>query len=175
MYRDLDAIPVLAPAGAIVPMYRSGDSNDLSLDQPLEVHLWRGNGNYDLYEDDGATMAYQDGKFCVTNFRLEEDGTTLRLTVTPPQNSQGLLPEQRQMYLKFRDVAAEEICISVGSEPVTVELTDVKPLVNESKEELRSGILTRVQADNQWKSSRFKGKLPQFVADALAELDTMEY
>ena len=30
MYRDLDTIPVLAPAGAIVPMYRNADTNDLS-------------------------------------------------------------------------------------------------------------------------------------------------
>ena len=175
LYRDMDAIPVLAPAGAIVPMYRNADSNDLSLDQPLEIHLWRGNGSYELYEDDGETTAYQQGAFAVTTFRLEETGNTLRLTITPPADSKGLLPENRQMYLKFRDVAAEEICVTVGSEPVVVELVDAKPLTNEPKEELRSAILTRVQADNQWKSSRFKGKLPQFVADALAELDAMEY
>ena len=51
----------------------------------------------------------------------------------------------------------------------------MKPLANEDKEELRSGILTRVQGENQWKSARFKGQLPQFVADALAELDEMVY
>ena len=175
MYRDMDAIPVLAPAGAIVPMYRSGESNDLSLAQPLEIHLWRGSGRYELYEDDGATMDYEKGISAVTLFLLEEDGDTLRLTITPPADSHGLLPERRQMYLKFRDVAAEEICITVGNEPVVVALTDAKPLVNEPKEELRSGILTRVQGDNQWKSRHFKQKLPQFVADALAELDAMEY
>ena len=175
MYRDMDSIPVLAPAGAIVPMYRNADSNDLSLAQPLEIHLWRGNGHYELYEDDGETMDYQNGKSAVTTLDLEEKGGSLKLTITPPADSFGLLPENRQMFLKFRDVAAEEICVSVGSEPVVVELTDIKPLTNESQDEIRSAILTRVQGDNQWKSSRFKGKLPQFVADALAELDAMEY
>ena len=104
MYRDMDAIPVLAPAGAIVPMYRNADTNDLSLAQPLEIHLWRGNGTYELYEDDGETIAYQQGKRCVTTFRLEEEGATLRLTITPPADSFGLLPEKRQMFLKFRDI-----------------------------------------------------------------------
>ena len=131
--------------------------------------------DYELYEDDGETFDYQEGKSCVTTFCLEEDGEKLRLTVTPPADSHGLLPEKRQIWLKFRDVAAEEICVTVGSQPVVVGLTDVVPLTNEPREELRSAILTRVQADNQWKSSHFKRKLPQFVADALAELDTMEY
>ena len=156
-------------------MYRNADTNDLSLAQPLEIHLWRGNGCYELYEDDGETMEYQKGNCCVTAFRLEEEGSTLRLTITPPRDSRGLLPERRQMYLKFRDVAAEEICVSVGSEPVVVELTDVAPLANEPKEELKSVLLTRVQGDNQWKTSHFKRKLPQFVRDALDELDAMEY
>lgn len=173
LYRDLDAIPVLAPAGAIIPMYRNADSNDLSLAQPLEVHLWRGNGSYELYEDDGETMAYREGASCVTAFRLEDLGDTLRLTVTPPADSHGLLPEQRQLFLKFRDVAAEEICVTLGSEPVTVEVPNAAR-IPEDKAELRSAILTRVQGDNVWKSKNFKTKLPGFVTDALAELDAME-
>ena len=79
------------------------------------------------------------------------------------------------MFLKFRDVATEEIAITVGNEPVVVELTDTVPLKNESREELIFTILTRVQGDNQWKTSHFKKKLPQFVRDALDELDAMEY
>ena len=71
-------------------------------------------------------------------------------------------------------MAAEEICVTVGSEPITVEVPNV-PLQQEPKEELQSAILTRVQADNVWKSKNFKTKLPQFVRDALAELDAMEY
>ena len=100
MYRDMDSIPVLAGEGAIVPMYRSTDTNDLSLNQPLEIHIWRGNGSFRLYEDDGQTMAYQQGVYAITQFCLEEKGNALRLTITPPQDSHGLLPAQRQMYLK---------------------------------------------------------------------------
>jgi hypothetical protein len=55
-----------------------------------------------------------------------------------------------------------------------VEVPNV-PVKQEPKEELQSAILTRVQADNTWKSRNFKTKLPPFVRDALAELDEMEY
>ena len=172
MYRDLDSIPVLAPAGAIIPMYRDGNSNNLSLDQPLEIHLWRGNGRFELYEDDGETMDYAQGKFAVTTFVLEEQGDQLRLTVTPG-DAKGILPEKRTMYLKFRDVPVEDIAVTVADQPVTVTLKHVRGTKNESREDLKSAILTRIQAGNQWKSVNFSKKLPGFVRDALEELDAM--
>ncbi len=173
MYRDLDTIPVLAPAGAIVPMYRNDRTNDLSLDQPLEVHIWRGNGHYELYEDDGETNAYKDGKFAITTFDLTEQGNTLRLTVTP-DDKHNILPSEREIYLVFRDVQTEEIKITLSGEPVTVELENVVPTENESDEELRSTILTRVQGSNDRKTKLFGKRMPKFVASALAELDALK-
>ena len=173
MYRDLDSIPVLAPEGAIVPMYRDADTNNLSLDQPLEIHLWRGNGEYELYEDDGETMAYKDGKFAKTRFAIEEQGDTLTLTVTPPEDSKGLLPEERKIHLIFRDVKSAEVPVeyaskslpehrgielevTVGREPITVKLTHVIPTENPSFKEYREQILTRTQGKNDLKSILFK-------------------
>ena len=175
LYRDLDSIPVLAREGAIVPMYRNGSTNDLSLDQPLEIHIWRGNGHFELYEDDGETKAYQDGACAVTFFRLEETDRCLRLTVTPPADAKGLLPKQRHFHLLFRDIQSEPMCITVENEPITIELTDVTPLQNESAEELKSILLTRVQGENDWKSLQFKKAYPKFVADAFRELEALWY
>lgn len=188
MYRDLDSIPVLAGKGAIVPMYRCGDTNDLSLEQPLEIHLWRGNGSYELYEDDGETDAYKAGIQAITRFEIREDKYAVTLTVTPPEDSFGLLPERRILYLKFRDIDqadmtvngeavdfSMDIGIEVANTPVKVELRNVCVARNESKEELRMALLTRVQGSNSWKANKFTGKkpMPQFVQDALDELDGM--
>ena len=85
LHRDLDAIPVLAKTGTILPMYRSADSNDLSLDQAMDIHVWRGNGTYCLYEDDGETFAYQQGHFLKTHMTIAEDENTLRFTLHEPQ------------------------------------------------------------------------------------------
>ena len=188
MFRDLDSIPVLAPEGAIIPMYRNADSNDLSLDQPLEIHLWRGNGEYELYEDDGETMAYQNGAFVKTRFELVEDGKDLTLTITPGEDPAGLLPPERKMYLCFRDVKSAivpsgcnyknaedglgiELEAIVGREPVTVKLTSVVPTENENFEEHKNAILTRFQGANYIKSFIFKNKLPAKVWNAIEEID----
>ncbi len=175
LYRDLDSIPVLAKEGSIVPMYCSGDSNDLSLAQPLEIHLWRGNGQFDLYEDDGETLAYQRGAFAMTRFELQEQGDTLRLSITPPKDSHDLLPAQRQMVLRFRDAEAEPVTVTVGNEPVVIELPNLRPRQNEPLQELKTNLLTRVQARNGWKNRRFKKSYPRFIREALSELDALWY
>lgn len=186
-YRDLNSIPVLAGEGSIVSMYRNGESNDLSLSQPLEIHIWRGKGSFDLYEDDGETDAYRKGISVITAFRMEETASGLRLCIVPPEDSHGLLPETRLMYLKFRDVSGadvsvdgeavsfeSEICVSVGNCPVTVELKKLQEMKNPSREELQSSLLTRVQGSNDWKSAMFrKDRIPGFVREALKELDAL--
>ena len=120
-------------------------------------------------------MAYQNGIYSITSFHLEETERTLRLTITPPADSKGLLPQKRTFILLFRDLQIEEQVITVANEPVTIELSDIVPRQNEPKEELTSMLLTRVQADNDWKNLNFKNKYPKFVAEALAELDTLWY
>jgi alpha-glucosidase (family GH31 glycosyl hydrolase) len=186
MYRDLDAIPVLAAAGAIVPMYHSADTNDLSLEQPLDIHVWHGSGSFDLYEDDGETNSYQNGDYAITNFTAETDDDKLVFTVTPAQKP---MVENRTMHLRFRDIAQadcwvngepvpfeESIPLQVGSQPVNVRLENVVLQKNQEISEFRTDILTRVQASNSWKSARFSGKraLPAFLRKALSEADAFE-
>jgi alpha-glucosidase (family GH31 glycosyl hydrolase) len=175
MHRDLDSIPVLAKEGTILPMYRSGDSNNLSLQQDLEIHIWRGNGSFELYEDDGETTAFEKGIYAITKFTLEETGSTLRLTITPPADSHGLLPRQRNMYIRFRDVMQEEMCITLANQPIVIDLQNVRHQKNAPVTELRNAILTRVQGKNLWKQRHFQKKLPDFLKKPFAELDCLWY
>ena len=175
MYRDLDSIPVLAPEGAIIPMYRNNQTNSLSLGQPLEVHIYRGNGSYELYEDDGVTNGYKDGICAKTHFLLEESEGSLRLTVTPPEDSKGLLPVEREVYVRFCDIIQDDVLLKVGSKPITIEISNPVPTTNESRQELKNSILTRVQGSNDWKNRCFGKKLPDFVKNSLSEIDMLKY
>ena len=171
MYRDLDSIPVLAPEGAIVPMYRNESTNDLSLEQPLEIHIWRGNGSYELYEDDGETKAYQSGEYVITKFELEETENALRLTITPPNDSLGLLPKEREFLIKLCDIEADDIRVVLGTEKVEIVIEMPVHKKNQNVDEFKNAIFTRVQKSNSWKNRNFKNRLPKFVSDALNEYD----
>ena len=174
MYRDLDSIPVLAPAGAIIPMYRNDRTNDLSNSQPLEVHIWRGEGHYELYEDDGETNAYKNGEFVITKFDLTERDGSLILTIIPPSDTKGIIPTEREIFIKFRDIIHTEEKIVLKNEPITLEIQNIIPTENESESELRSMVLTRVQGNNDKKSISFKKKLPGYVEDVLSEFEALK-
>ena len=175
MYRDIDSIPVLAPAGAIVPMYKNDSTNDLSLSQSLEINVWSGNGRFELYEDDGESKDYKTGKYVITKFDLTENNGKLSLTITPPADNKGLIPEEREVYIKFRDIEQDEIRVILSNEPTTIEVDNARLTKNESKDELKSQILTRVQGSNVKKTMRFNKKLPGYVHNALSEIEALIY
>ena len=189
MHRDLDSIPVLAKEGAIVPMYRSGENNDLSLDQPLDIHIWRGNGEFVLYEDDGETNRKNH---LITRMQLAEEGDRLRFSILGGEGDLSLVPIQRSVTLVFRDVQNARVLIDGKQIPfrkegialtvyaargATVTLENVKAAANRPKEELRTNLLTRVQGEVIWKNAVFSNekKMPKFLQDALEELDTLIY
>jgi alpha-glucosidase (family GH31 glycosyl hydrolase) len=189
MFRDLDTIPVLAREGAIVPMYRNAESNDLSLDQPLEIHIWRGNGAFELYEDDGET---QRENSLITRLEVEETENSLIFRIRGAEGDLSLVPQKRQMRLRFRDVESAELlvngqpmdyrtdgidlCVDTR-EGATIRLDRISVLRNVPKEQLKTGLLTRIQGEIIWKNAVLTNekKMPKAVREALAELDTLEY
>ena len=189
MHRDLDSIPVLAKEGAIVPMYHNADTNNLSLEQPLDIHIWRGNGHFELYEDDGETNA---AAYAITPMTVTEEGNTLRFVIGAARGDRVILPEKRCMNLVFRDVLAAKVCINGQEVPFrrqgipldtnpgreyVVELTEISHAENPPKAQLRTDLLTRVQGEVIWKNAVLNSekKLPKFVREALIELDALKY
>ena len=180
LYRDLDSIPVLAPAGAIVPMYESGETNNLSMQQPLEINVWRGNGRFELYEDDGETNAYQNGSYAITTFEVSEDSCGIHFTIHAPVGDTSILPEERQFIIRFRDLRDENggevvVPVTFTGTKLQLHLSDLKPAGNLPLQELKTDLLTRVQGSNQWKSMVFSKRMPGFVQDALNELTHLLY
>ena len=189
MFRDLDAIPVLAREGAIVPLYRHGETNDLSNEQPLEIHIWRGSGSFTMFEDDGETKCE---KHALTPMTVSEEGCSLRFVLGPAEGNPEILPRQREFTLIFRDVAAASATVNGEAVPydprgipvsvspdreVVVELSQVEATVNPPMQQLRTDLLTRVQGEILWKNTVFRDekKMPKVLREALNELNSLLY
>lgn len=197
MFRDLDEMPVLAPAGAIVPMYRDGKTNDLTLSQPMDIHVWRGNNRFTLYEDDGETMNYQAGASVTTTMEIEETDDLIRFTFGAPVGDISLLPGSRVIRICFRDIKDAKIfcngtplssltkgCVTVsidGCQKAVIELRNWTPTANRPTQDLTADLLTRVQGSNLWKATKFptkqnperKKNLPKEILLALEEFDSL--
>ena len=69
VYGLLEDIPVFARAGAIIPLGPEVSWGGVDIPTELHVHVFAGaDGRFELFEDDGETIAYQDGDYCLTEF-----------------------------------------------------------------------------------------------------------
>lgn len=101
MWRDLDSIPVLAKAGSIVPL-QSEDEISSRTDNPthLELCIFAGaDGSFTMYEDDGISMDYEEGKCVTTEYSIDRKRGTF--TIGAAKGDLDLIPAERRYTLKF--------------------------------------------------------------------------
>jgi alpha-glucosidase (family GH31 glycosyl hydrolase) len=102
LFADLGHIPVFARAGAIVPL--AAESGDFGTAKPIELQLVIFPGadhSFQLYEDDGETLAYQDGHFAITQFNQTWAGQHMELKIAPVQGDISQIPAERTYLFRF--------------------------------------------------------------------------
>ena len=114
MYRDIENIPVLAKAGAIIPMSANDRTNDCTNPVDMELLIYRGNNIFKLYEDDGESLSYQNGAFCKTPFTVKEDGSSVYFTIDKGEGDVSVVPAKRNYKLFFKDIVNAEIAVKVN-------------------------------------------------------------
>ena len=122
IYGRLADIPLFARAGAIVPM--SGDMlSPVHNPDKLNIHIFPGaNHQFTLYEDDGASTAYQNGHACHTTFAQAWNDNRLTFTIKQPSGDTSLLPAQRHYTLLLHGLQqAVSIQATINGQPVSVQ------------------------------------------------------
>lgn len=95
MYRDLSSIPILAKAGAVVPMTEEIFGED-AIKNPsgITVKVYPGaDGSFRMYEDDNESQKYMEGDCVVTEFVW--NWAEKKFTVSSVQGNRALIPECR--------------------------------------------------------------------------------
>ncbi len=102
MHRSLESIPVFAKAGGILPMAEEKTIGcDVSNPAALEVCVFVGaDGSFELYEDDGVTEAYREGKSAITRFAVHW-GEEKSFVIEPVHGCTELVPAQREYSISF--------------------------------------------------------------------------
>ena len=156
MYRSIDQIPVLAKAGAILPMTDEIRAIDTEKNpEELTVRVYPGADNsFTLYEDDNITEGYRQGICAVTEMNLNWQEKTF--TIKPSAGDLTLLPEQRTWKIELHKVTAEEAvvlvnqteqkdCCTHNGTTLTITLADIRP---EDTIEIRLPKNTQVAANS---------------------------
>ncbi|MEW6493885.1 MAG: glycoside hydrolase family 31 protein [Cyanobacteriota bacterium] len=73
-HAPLEQMPLYVRAGSIIPMAPVMQYVDERPLDPLTLRVWKGTGEFTLYEDDGHTFEYKTGVFCTTTYRVRSQG-----------------------------------------------------------------------------------------------------
>jgi alpha-glucosidase (family GH31 glycosyl hydrolase) len=127
VYGRLDQIPVFATGGAIVPLAPRTGWGSTGNPATLEIHIFPTQSNrFELYEDDGETIAYQHGHYCLTAFELHVHDRGVEFLIAPGQGDGSVVPQQRTYHLIFQRVTppAEVVLKVNGAAQAVVALYD---------------------------------------------------
>ena len=105
LYRNLDFIPVLVPAGTVIPM--AADYTNSCIENPgeLEVLVVHGaDGSFSLYEDDCSETTDMDPVITKFEYKI---GETSIFTMEREEDTRGVIPEERIYRVMIRGVGEE--------------------------------------------------------------------
>jgi alpha-glucosidase (family GH31 glycosyl hydrolase) len=111
MYRPLDQMPVLAKAGAIIPLQKEETVNSHT-DNPkdLELCVFAGaNGEFVMYEDDGISLDYEDNKWAKTTYSFRWENHRKELVIHPAMGELSCIPQFRNYTIKLYGVTKDSI------------------------------------------------------------------
>ena len=127
--RNRKSIPVFAKQGAIIPRQVAVGNASVNPAHLILDVFNNGNGSYCLYEDDGESTDYMEGKGSFTTFELQDD----LFIIHPVEDETAWLPEQRTYTVYFRcGISGAEVSVNGENAAAQLEgnnvtIRDVKP------------------------------------------------
>lgn len=125
LLRTLDSIPVLAKAGATIPL--SADRGN-SPKNPVSLEVWAytGDNEYSLYEDGKAEGKPGEWFTRFKSLYTESDGTCTQSLTVFGEGDPSVIPAQRTLTVRFREIPDGEISLFIDGTRAEAEtlLTD---------------------------------------------------
>ncbi len=118
--------PLFVKSGAIIPMappMAYSDQNPLDT-VILDIYPGNGENRFTLYEDDGESLAYENGAFAQTELIGRGERNRYELTVSPRQGEYLEMPPSRNYQLIFH--AAKPQCITIDGQPTDTATWDAE-------------------------------------------------
>lgn len=114
-----DRLPVFLRGGAILPTQplRQFTDEPVSGDLTLEILPTTAYGNFMLYEDDGQSFGYEQGRYRLSQFEFVTQRDNLVFTQNRPHDQ--FLPPERMLQIRFHRIAASPRRVLLGKEALS--------------------------------------------------------
>lgn len=82
----IERMPIYLKAGSIIPTQEVMNYIGEKPADPITVSIYPGgSSSYNLYDDDGRSLNYQNGEYALTLIETEERGNVIQVTIHPPK------------------------------------------------------------------------------------------
>lgn len=143
IYGTLHDIPVFARPGAIIPLSTLRGWGGVENPAEMTIVIFPGADNqFNLYEDDGETTAYQQGAYALTPFSQQWQPGELQFDIRPATGDLTHLPNRRRYTLLFRGIhEPTEVRVLVDglSRPVNILYDEPTYTLQLELDDLRAG------------------------------------
>ncbi len=154
-------IPLYVMSGSIIPMYPEGIKNLQEVENTIELAVFRGNGEGELYLDDGMSNDYLSGRYRKTKYTQKVEGSNTTLTIFPSK-SDIILPQAMQYVIRLnRGLPPQRVIVNgklYSYQPIahagswtylgeTLETVITLPAVSATKK-----INVIIEGDKEWNS-----------------------
>lgn len=171
----INTIPVLAKEGAVIPMSKDG-GNSCTNPVNLSFDIYRGNGEFSLYEDDGETMNFKNGDYSISVITVKEEGDKLQITVSGGKQIDSV-PKKRNYTFCLKDIVSfknaevyvngilrtdavrnNEICLPdvTVEDEISITVTGITAKTNKSVRERVLDCLIKYNGNNTKKQAEYK-------------------
>lgn len=118
-YRNIEQMPVFVKAGGIIPLAMPESINDINNPNKLKIKVFAGDsGKFEMYEDDGISNAYKNGKYACTRFELEW-GSNAVFHISNAGSDRTILPKKRTYEIEI--IGCEDCQVNICCDGVKQE------------------------------------------------------
>lgn len=114
MYRSLETIPVLAKAGAILPMAETKD-NSVKNPSALRVKVFAEESNtFTIWEDEGSEQRPSVANWCQTKLEVHSETTGLNFQIFPAKGNCSVIPKLRRWIVEVFGICSNQVSVEVN-------------------------------------------------------------
>lgn len=119
LFRNLNEMPILVKSGGIIPMAKLVNVNSIENPSDMKIKVFPGCSNtFELYEDDGNTYAYKQGKYATTRMKLIWNETP-HFIIEKTEGDVSLVPQIRNFDIEFVGIEDAELIVLENGSPKT--------------------------------------------------------
>ena len=115
--------PIFVKGGSIIPEASTECMNSIENPTSMDIHIFPGVSNhYDLYEDDGLSNEYKNGRYLITNIDYNYRASNYTVIIRGIEGDKSVIPPKRTYRIIFRNTKqADNVKVYENDKEITCE------------------------------------------------------